>query len=419
MPSTLPLGDPAPADGVLPPQASIGAEERGFSLYAHIPFCSVRCGYCDFNTYTAAELGGGASQAEYAQTAVAEVRLAARALDASGVPRRRLSTVFFGGGTPTLLPAGDLAAILGAAVAEWGLEPGAEVTTEANPDSVTPESLAALREAGFTRVSFGMQSAVPHVLKVLDRTHTPSRVPEAVRWARDAGLDVSLDLIYGTPGESMDDWRTSLDAALECEPDHVSAYALIVEEGTKLAAQIRRGQVPNVDDDDHAAKYELADAALGEAGFHWYEVSNWARGAGGAVDDGGASRRFECRHNLAYWRGGDWWGLGPGAHSHVGGVRWWNVKHPRAYAARLAQGESPAAGRETLDAATRLEERIILELRLADGLPVALLAPEARREVAGLIAEGLVEGPAALHGTLVLTLAGRLLADAVVRRLMP
>lgn len=419
MPSTLPLGDPAPADGVLPPQASIGAEARGFSLYAHIPFCSVRCGYCDFNTYTAAELGGGASQADYAQTAVAEVRLAARALDASGVPRRRLSTVFFGGGTPTLLPADDLAAILGAAVAEWGLEPGAEVTTEANPDSVTPESLAALREAGFTRVSFGMQSAVPHVLKVLDRTHTPSRVPEAVRWARDAGLDVSLDLIYGTPGESMDDWRTSLDAALECEPDHVSAYALIVEEGTKLAAQIRRGQVPNVDDDDHAAKYELADAVLGEAGFHWYEVSNWARGAGGAAGDGGPSRRFECRHNLAYWRGGDWWGLGPGAHSHVGGVRWWNVKHPRAYAARLAQGDSPAAGRETLDAATRLEERIILELRLADGLPVALLAPESRREVAGLIAEGLVEGPAALRGTLVLTLAGRLLADAVVRRLMP
>ncbi|WP_422933164.1 radical SAM family heme chaperone HemW [Sinomonas sp. P47F7] len=416
MPSALPLGDPAPADGVLPPQAAVGAEARGFSLYAHIPFCTVRCGYCDFNTYTAAELGGGASQAEYAQTAVGEVRLAARALDASGVPRRRLSTVFFGGGTPTLLPAGDLAGILGAAVEEWGLEPGAEVTTEANPDSVTPDSLAALREAGFTRVSFGMQSAVPHVLRVLDRTHTPSRVPEAVRWAREAGLDVSLDLIYGTPRESIDDWRASLDAALECEPDHVSAYALIVEEGTKLAAQIRRGQVPDVDDDDHATKYELADAALGGAGFHWYEVSNWARGAAG---DAPQNKRFECRHNLAYWRGGDWWGVGPGAHSHVGGVRWWNVKHPRAYAARLAGGASPAAGRETLDAETRLEERIILELRLADGLPVDVLAPAARREVAGLIAEGLVQRPQALRGTLVLTLAGRLLADAVVRRLMP
>ncbi|WP_334171826.1 radical SAM family heme chaperone HemW [Sinomonas sp.] len=416
MPSTLPLGDPAPADGVLPPQAAVGADQRSFSLYAHIPFCSVRCGYCDFNTYTAAELGGGASQAAYAQTAVDEVRFAARALDDSGAPRRRLSTVFFGGGTPTLLPAEDLAAILAAAVDEWGLEPGAEVTTEANPDSVTPDSLAALRDAGFTRVSFGMQSAVPHVLKVLDRTHTPSRVPEAVRWARDAGLDVSLDLIYGTPGESMDDWRASLDAALECEPDHVSAYALIVEEGTRLAAQIRRGQVPDVDDDDHAAKYEVADEVLGGAGFHWYEVSNWAQGAPGGLAGGG---RFECRHNIAYWRGGDWWGVGPGAHSHVGGVRWWNVKHPRAYAARLGQGESPAAGRETLDDAIRLEERIILELRLAAGLPVEVLPASSRREVAGLIADGLVDGPSAFHGRLVLTLAGRLLADAVVRRLMP
>jgi oxygen-independent coproporphyrinogen-3 oxidase len=416
VPSALPLGDPAPHDGVLPPQAAIGAERRGFSLYAHIPFCSVRCGYCDFNTYTAAELGGGASQAEYAATAVEEVRLAARALDASAVPRRRLSTVFFGGGTPTLLPSQDLAAILRAAVDEWGLEPDAEVTTEANPDSVTPESLAALRAAGFTRVSFGMQSAVPHVLRVLDRTHTPSRVPEAVSWARDAGLDVSLDLIYGTPGESMADWRTSLEAALACEPDHLSAYALIVEEGTKLAAQIRRGQVPDVDDDDHAAKYELADSLLADAGFHWYEVSNWARGA--AVE-GERSSRFECRHNLAYWQGGDWWGVGPGAHSHVGGVRWWNVKHPRAYAARLAAAQSPAAGRETLDDATRREERIILELRLASGLPVDVLDTAARQEVAGLIADGLVDGPQAFRGRLVLTLAGRLLADAVVRRLMP
>lgn len=424
MPSTLPLGDPAPADGVLPPQAAVGADGRGFSLYAHIPFCSVRCGYCDFNTYTAAELGGGASQAVYARTAVDEVRLAARALDASGVPRRRLSTVFFGGGTPTLLPAEDLVAILAAAAEEWGVEPGAEVTTEANPDSVSPESLIALREGGFTRVSFGMQSAVPHVLRVLDRTHTPSRVPEAVRWARDAGLDVSLDLIYGTPGESMDDWRASLDAALACEPDHMSAYALIVEEGTRLAAQIRRGQVPDVDDDDHAAKYEVADETLGFAGFHWYEVSNWARGAAGGLREDGedglrGDGRFECRHNLAYWRGGDWWGVGPGAHSHVGGVRWWNVKHPRAYAARLAEGESPAAGRETLDDATRLEERIILELRLAAGLPTDALPTSSRHEVAGLIAEGLVDAASAFHGRLVLTLSGRLLADSIVRRLMP
>ncbi|MDQ4491440.1 radical SAM family heme chaperone HemW [Sinomonas sp. ASV486] len=412
MPSTLPLGDPAPADGVLPPQAAASAGERSFSLYAHIPFCAVRCGYCDFNTYTATELGGGASQANYAATASGEVRFAAGALDASRVPRRRLSTVFFGGGTPTLLPAEDLAAILASAAAEWGIEPGAEVTTEANPDSVTPQSLRTLADAGFTRVSFGMQSAVPHVLRVLDRTHTPSRVPEAVHWAREAGLDVSLDLIYGTPGETLDDWRASLDAALACEPDHVSAYALIVEEGTKLAVQIRRGEVPDVDDDDHAEKYETADAVLGDAGFHWYEVSNWARGDA-------SDRRFECRHNLAYWHGGDWWGVGPGAHSHVGGVRWWNVKHPTAYAGRLAQGASPAAGRETLDDATRRVEHVLLQIRLAEGLPTADIAPDGRAAVAGLIADGLVDGPAAVQGRLVLTLRGRLLADAVVRRLLP
>ena len=416
MPSTLPIGDPAPADGVLPPQAAVGAAERGFSLYAHIPFCAVRCGYCDFNTYTATELGGGASQAAYASTAASEVRFAAAALDASGVPRRPMSTVFFGGGTPTILPAADLAAILAAAVDEWGLEPGAEVTTEANPDSVSPASLEALAEAGFTRVSFGMQSAVPHVLKVLDRTHDPARVPEAVRWARDAGLDVSLDLIYGTPGESLADWRASLDAALACEPDHVSAYALIIEDGTKLAAQIRRGEVPEPDDDDHAEKYELADAVLAEAGYGWYEVSNWARGAGG---DGLEGARYACRHNLAYWNGGDWWGIGPGAHSHVGGVRWWNVKHPTAYAGRLARAQSPAAGRETLDDETRRVERVLLGLRLASGLPVADVPVEGRAAVAGLIADGIVEGPAALRGLLVLTLKGRLLADAAVRRLLP
>ncbi|GAC1510777.1 MAG: radical SAM family heme chaperone HemW [Pseudarthrobacter sp.] len=408
MPSVLPLGDPAPSDGLLPDQAADGAERRAFGLYVHIPFCAVRCGYCDFNTYTATELGGGASQDAYADTAISEVRLAAKVLTDSGLPARPLSTVFFGGGTPTLLPAEDLARILGAAVKEWGLEEGAEVTTEANPDSVTQESLALLKNAGFTRVSFGMQSAVPHVLKVLDRTHTPSRVPQVVQWAREAGLAVSLDLIYGTPGESLDDWRFSLETALSYEPDHISAYALIVEDGTKLAAQIRRGEVPGIDDDDHADKYELADQLIGEAGLSWYEVSNWSR-----------TPQQACRHNLAYWRGDDWWGVGPGAHSHVGGVRWWNVKHPTAYAGRLAQGLSPAAGRETLDAETRDVERVMLEARLVSGLAIATLGESGRHAVAGLMAEGLVDAAAAIKGTLVLTLKGRLLADAVVRRILP
>ncbi len=408
MPSTLPEGEKAPADGVLPAQAAAGAAERGFSLYAHIPFCAVRCGYCDFNTYTAKELGGGASQAAYAGTAVAEVDFAAAALRASGVPERKLQTVFFGGGTPTVLPAADLAAMLKAAVAHWGIAEGAEVTTEANPDSVTPESLQELAAAGFTRVSFGMQSAVPHVLRVLDRTHQPERVPQAVAWARAAGLQVSLDLIYGTPGESAADWRVSLETALACEPDHVSAYALIIESGTKLAAQIRRGEVRGIDDDDHAEKYATADRLLGEAGFTWYEVSNWAR-----------TPADECRHNLAYWRGDDWWGIGPGAHSHVGGVRWWNVKHPIAYAQRLRDGLSPAAGREILDASTRELERVMLAARLAVGIPIASLADGGKRAVAGLIARELIQPAAAFAGQLALTLKGRLLADAVVRELLP
>ncbi|PRB42287.1 coproporphyrinogen III oxidase [Arthrobacter sp. MYb23] len=408
MPSVLPLGDPAPADGILPPQVLAGVEHRKFGLYVHIPFCAVRCGYCDFNTYTATELGGGASQDAYAATAVTELDFASLALDASGLPRRPLSTVFFGGGTPTLLPAEDLAGILKAAIGHWGLEPGAEVSTEANPDSVTPESLKILADAGFTRVSFGMQSAVPHVLKVLDRTHTPSRVPLVVQWAREAGLAVSLDLIYGTPGESMADWQLSLETALSYQPDHISAYALIVEDGTKLAAQIRRGEVPGIDDDDHASKYELADRLISEAGLNWYEVSNWSRTPDQA-----------CRHNLAYWRGDDWWGIGPGAHSHVGGVRWWNVKHPTAYASRLGNASSPAAGRETLDAETREVERIMLEARLGTGLSVDALGAIGRHAMAGLIADQLVDPVQAFKGRLVLTLKGRLLADAVVRRILP
>ncbi|MEC5179366.1 radical SAM family heme chaperone HemW [Arthrobacter sp. CG_A4] len=411
MPSALPLGDPAPPDGLLPAQALEAAAARAFGLYVHIPFCAVRCGYCDFNTYTATELGGGASQDAYAGTAVAEVDFAAEALKNSGLPPRPLSTVFFGGGTPTLLPAADLARILAAAIAAWGLAPGAEVSTEANPDSVTPESLQLLAAAGFTRVSFGMQSAVPHVLKILDRTHTPSRVPRAVQWARDAGLAVSLDLIYGTPGESAEDWRYSVETALSYGPDHISAYALIVEDGTKLAAQIRRGEVPGIDDDDHAAKYELADELISAAGLAWYEVSNWSR-----------TPEQACRHNLAYWRGDDWWGIGPGAHSHVGGVRWWNVKHPTAYANRLGSGLSPAAGRETLDSATRNVERVMLGARLNPGLEISGpggLGDTGRHAVAGLIADGLVDPAAAFKGRLVLTLKGRLLADAVVRRLLP
>jgi oxygen-independent coproporphyrinogen-3 oxidase len=406
MPGALPLGDPAPADGVLPAGTAHGAGERDFGVYLHVPFCRVRCGYCDFNTYTATELRG-VSQSEYAGHAVREVRFAQEALERSGVPAREVSTVFFGGGTPTLLPPDDLGAMLGAVRDAWGIAAGAEVTTEANPDSVDADDLRRLADAGFTRVSFGMQSAVPSVLATLERTHDPERVPLVVQWAREAGLQVSLDLIYGTPGETLADWSRSLDAALACEPDHVSAYALIVEPGTKLARQIHSGAVQEPDDDLEADMYELAEARLGAAGYGWYEVSNWA-----------TDEAHRSRHNLAYWLGHDWWGVGPGAHSHVGGVRWWNVKHPAAYAQRVLAGESPAAGRETLDGETRRVERVLLLTRIREGLRTTELTEAGRRAVAGLIADGLVDAKAALAGSVVLTLRGRLLADAVVRRLL-
>ena len=407
MPSVLPEGEPAPADGSLPASALAGLGTRPFGFYVHVPFCTVRCGYCDFNTYTASELGSvpGASRTSYAHAAIAEVRLARRVLGDADVP---VDTVFFGGGTPTLLPPRDLTRIVAAIRDEFGLADGAEVTTESNPDSVDAEDLARLREGGINRVSFGMQSSVSHVLRVLDRTHDPRRVPQVVRWAREAGFEqVSLDLIYGTPGESLDDWRSSLDAALSCEPDHVSAYALIVEEGTALARQIRRGEVAMTDDDDLADKYLLADEALEKAGLSWYEVSNWAR-----------DRAAVCRHNLGYWTGGDWWGVGPGAHGHVGGVRWWNVKHPTPYAVRIGEGHSPAQAREVLDEETRRVERVLLETRLRDGLPLAVLDEDGRTAVPAQVARGLVEEDPLAQGRLVLTTRGRLLADGVVRDLL-
>ena len=411
MPSALPLADAAPADGALPASVAVGAAERNFGVYLHVPFCRVRCGYCDFNTYTSDELRG-AKRTDYAGQAIAELALARDILRRAELPDRPASTVFFGGGTPTMLPVTDLAAMLAAVADTWGLAHRAEITTEANPDSVDATYLRSLADAGFTRVSFGMQSAVPHVLATLERTHDPERVPLVVQWAREAGLEVSLDLIYGTPGESLDDWRASLEHAIAQHPDHLSAYSLIVEDGTKLARQIRRGEVAQPDEDLQADMYELADALLGAAGYGWYEVSNWSREPSGDFSE------HRSRHNLAYWQGHDWWGIGPGAHSHVGGVRWWNVKHPAAYADRIGAGLSPAAGRETLDDETRRVERVLLGTRIRDGLVIAQLSPSSRTAIAGLIGDGLVDGASAIRGSLVLTLRGRLLADAVVRRLL-
>ena len=402
MPSTLPEGEVPPADGGLPAAAYAEVGRRPLGVYLHVPFCATRCGYCDFNTYTATELGPGASRASYVDTALGELDLAARVL---GPHAPAVATVFVGGGTPTLLPPGDLGRLLGGVRDRWGLTPDAEVTTESNPDSVTAGDLARLREAGFTRISFGMQSAVPHVLATLDRVHSPGRAAQAVAEARAAGFEqVSLDLIYGTPGEAMADWETSLDAALAAGPDHVSAYALIVEPGTRLAGRVGRGELPLPDDEDLADKYLAAEARLTGTGHTAYEVSNWAQRP--------AAR---CRHNLAYWRGDHWWGIGPGAHSHVGGVRWWNVKHPAAYAERLAAGRSPAYAREVLDPGQRRTERVLLELRLAEGLPLDVLTATERRRVPDLVVRGLAE---VQDARLSLTLSGRLLADGVVRDLL-
>jgi oxygen-independent coproporphyrinogen-3 oxidase len=403
MPSPPPDGEPVPPDGSLPVRALAESAHRPLSFYVHVPYCTTRCGYCDFNTYTATELGPGVSRSTYRDQAVAEVRLARRVLGQADLP---VQTVFFGGGTPTLLAPEDLAGILSSIRDEFGLAPDAEVTTEANPDSVTAQGLEALRRSGFTRVSFGMQSTAAHVLATLDRTHTPGRALEAVEQARNAGFDhVSLDLIYGTPGESEADFAGSLAAATGSAVDHVSAYSLTAPPGTRLAARVARGELTMPDDDVVADRYCQAEAALTRAGMNWYEISSWARPHG------------QCRHNLAYWHGDNWWGVGPGAHSHVGGVRWWNVRHPAAYAARLAGGNSPAQAREVLTAQQRRVEDVLLRLRLRTGVPLTGLTEPAQAAAVRAVGDGLLEPAEHAAGTAVATLRGRLLVDALVREL--
>jgi putative oxygen-independent coproporphyrinogen III oxidase len=371
---------------------------RPFGVYVHVPFCATRCGYCDFNTYTPAELGGANPDGWLAALRI-ELELAAARVSA-----REVSTVFVGGGTPSMLGGERLAAVLDAVRANFALAPDAEVTTEANPESTSPELLGRLRDAGFTRLSLGMQSTAPHVLAALDRVHSPGRALAAVADAREAGFDhVNLDLIYGTPGETDDDLARSVDAAIGAGVDHVSAYALVVEEGTALARRVRRGELPAPEDDVLATRYELLDARLSAAGFQWYEVSNWSRPRG------------ECRHNLGYWDGGEWWGAGPGAHGYTDDTRWWNVKHPNAYAQSLAEGRLPVADSETLDAAARHTEDVMLRVRLRDGLPVALLDAGERSRAETLCDDGLLLSH---DHSLVLTDRGRLLADAVVRELL-
>src|SRR5947209_12451878 len=372
--------------------------EQPFGLYLHVPFCITRCGYCDFNTYTPAELGGVNPDA-WMLALRAELELAAARLNAPTV-----NTVFVGGGTPSLLGGQRVATLLDMVRENFALAPDAEVTTEANPESAWPDFFDAIRAAGYTRVSLGMQSVSPRVLGVLDRIHTPNRSAASAREALAAGFEhVSLDLIYGTPGESDDDLLRSVDTAVDTGVDHVSAYALVVEEGTALARRVRRGELAAPDDDVLAHRYELVDARLSDAGMTWYEVSNWARPAG------------ECRHNLGYWDGGEWWGAGPGAHGYVAATRWWNVKHPTAYADLLAEETLPVAGFERLGAEALHTEDVLLKVRLRQGLPVALLGTAERERAKTAVADGLLVPDG---DRLVLTSRGRLLADAVVRSVL-
>ena len=376
------------------------------AFYVHIPYCARRCGYCDFNTYTPSELSissdlSGVSR-DYIDLLIAEINSARKISKADLVP-----TIFFGGGTPTLMEPADLGRVVTAIKNNFDLAPNAEITTEANPDTVTPAKLAELREAGINRISFGMQSAVPHVLAALDRTHNPANVARSVNDARAAGFDeVSVDLIYGTPGESMSDWQESIDVALSLPISHISAYALIVEQGTKLGAQVKRGEVVMPDDDETADKYVLADAKFGAAGLNWYELSNWSKAGS------------ESRHNLAYWNGDNWWGAGPGAHSHIDGWRWWNVKHPTAYKEKISSGQSPMHEEEVLNDEQKNSERMMLEIRLAKGIDAKTLDSGQLAILESFKNQGHLLADSWAAGRIVLSTSGRLIADRIVREIL-
>jgi oxygen-independent coproporphyrinogen-3 oxidase len=408
MAGPLPEGDQAPENGMLSESEIAGSNSRTFHAYVHIPFCKDICGYCDFNTYTATQLGS-LKQSDYAASLISEINLSAKVLEQSKVSPRKFSTVFFGGGTPSLLPAADLIEILDSLEKTFGFTDTAEITTEANPDTVTVEKFEALREAGFNRVSIGMQSGVQNVLNTLERTHNPDNVSKAFEIVKELGFGTSLDLIFGAPGETIEQWQASLEAAISLGPDHLSAYSLIVEPGTKLARQIKSGELADVDEDLQAEKYELTEKLLVAAGYTWYEISNWSK-----------SGSLQSNHNLAYWMGQDWWGYGPGAHSHLGSVRWWNQKHPLSYSKKLEENISPAAGREQLSDATAKLERVLLESRTSSGMSIdelEALHAGAKSRIPQLIADELIDGQQAIKGRLVLSLKGRLLADAVVRTL--
>ena len=393
-----------------------------FEVYIHVPFCMRRCGYCDFNTYTAVDMGAGASRGNYANMVIREMSIVRDWQSSHGIDEPEAATVFFGGGTPTILKASDLVAMLNAVRDTWSIAENAEITTEANPDTVNADYVKELADGGFNRISFGMQSAVPSVLKTLDRTHTPANVAAGVAAANAAGMRSSVDLIYGAPGESLDDWRTSVRTAIDLGVNHISAYALTVAPNTKMGRQIDAGTLPTPDDDDEATKYEIADDLLGAAGLEWYEISNWARPG------------YESQHNLGYWRNVDWAGLGPGAHSHYGnvlgveqsapeektetvktsGLRSWDFAHPRMWGQAINAGDVPWSGSERISKEENLEEIIMLGLRMREGLDLSRLGNTAdMARIQPMEDEGLI---VIRDGRVIPTRTGRLLNDTIIER---
>jgi len=377
------------------------------AFYIHIPYCIKRCGYCDFNTYTPAELQITSELKDisnsYIDLLISEIKSARIEVGESAI----IPSIFFGGGTPSLMEASDIGRVISTIKDQFNLDKDAEITLETNPDTVTKEKLAQFLAAGVNRLSFGMQSAVPHVLATLDRTHNPDNLPQVTKWAKEVGYkEISVDLIYGTPGESKEDWQRSIDAALSLPITHISAYALIVEEGTKLAAQIKRGEVGNVDDDLSADKYIMADQAFTSAGFNWYELSNWAK------------PNSQSRHNIFYWLGKNWWGAGPGAHSHLNGKRFWNVKHPNLYKERIIKGESAVAEFENLESIQIESERLMLSIRLPSGVEKSTLNDKQILDLAGYVESGHLDQANWNLGRATLTLDGRLIADRILREIL-
>lgn len=377
------------------------------SVYVHIPYCVKRCGYCDFNTYTPGELKNGVDSVAAVSEGYIDALVTEASIARQRLGKREISTIFFGGGTPTLLPPAHLGRVLTSLGELFGLAHDCEITTEANPDSVDAQSLEQLREVGFNRISFGVQSVKPHVLQILDRTHDASRVGDVIHAARAAGFDsISMDLIYGTPGESLADFRESLDYALSLPIDHLSAYALIVEQGTKFGAAVKRGQIVMPHDDETAEKYLMLDKKMSAAGFDWYELSNWAKVG------------HECRHNQAYWLSEDWWGLGAGAHSHVNGERWWNLKHPKSYIDSLSMGNPPESGRETLSSKDQATEDLMLRIRMRAGIELSRFQRDQRAVLDEFHQLDLFLSDEWNAGRAVLSQKGRLLADRVVREVI-